>query len=319
MEEKIENIIELLNGIKEVLEKKYNPLFFTSNITDDVRNGRYLVEINRIDSISVINEPELWEFVANANRNGVFIRNFIVPKLHSKQQHPMFSTINFLAKNYGKMVNVLRKVKSSLNKHNGGTIEIDLSDISEEDEIKLFLKLLFQIKNRILKDYIWDEENKILKLIKVFDLNFFTGNWFELYTQLNLINTFIEINPANKYIFLSNIKYENRYGMSGEIDAIILYDNNLYVFELKTSLENGVLPAYEKKVKFLKASLGKDYNIRFYLTIPNNHHTNTQNTQINNDTENLKELEESPELPKENYSFVICSLNELEKFLAENL
>lgn len=310
----LKRITELLEEIKTILDKDHisidhneTPIYPTEIKSE---GSKYLVNIGYLedflpyDRMNPLYNKTLWSIFSKLYAGGIKVKSFTIYKLKKEERSKFSGTLNFMIRNYEKIYPAYRLLLSGVRNYRGGQVIISLESTPQES-VELLLRLLDQFKNGIIHNYTWNKDEKTLTITNILDINFLRGGWFEQAMQLNLPKFFLEANPYEDYVFLSNLKYETKYGNEGEIDGLVLASDSssykkLFILEYKTSsfLDELNLSSFNKKIVFIKTCLYKFFNLKFYMILPQ---------KPNNGTDNS------------NYIFTLCSVDDFVSKLKQDM
>ncbi|MGB9873428.1 MAG: hypothetical protein ACPLRS_00475 [Hydrogenobacter sp.] len=310
----LKRITELLEEIKTLLGRdntsvaqNETPVYPTEIRSEDSRylvNIGYLEDFLPYDRMNPLYNKTLWSIFSKLYAGGIKVKSFTLYKLKKEERSKLSGTLKFMIRNYDKIYPAYRLLLSGVKNYRGGQVVISFEDTPQES-VELLLRLLDQFKNGIIHNYTWNKDQKTLTITNIFDINFLRGGWFEQAMQLNLPNFFLEANPYGNYVFLSNLKYETKYGNEGEIDGMVLvsdsgFYNRLFILEYKTSssLSESNLTSFNNKSAFIKTCLYQFFTLRFYMIVPQ---------KLTNGVETS------------NYIFTLCSVDEFVSKLKQDM
>ncbi len=306
----LKKITESLEEIKTHLIKNNIPINQYTKTEETIiypkeiksENSMYLINLGYLeesipyDRLSPLYSKTLWSIFSNLYISGVKVRSFSLYKFKKDEKDPLAGPLNFMLKNYDRLYITYSVLLNSVAQYKGGQVIINLKD-KATDSVNLLLKLLDFLKNNVIEDYTWDEQQKVLTIKNILDINLIRGGWFERAMHMNLPNFFLDANPYQDYIFLSNLKYETNYGRFGEIDGFVIVSNSspykkLFILEYKTSknLGDNELYSFNKKSIFIKNCLQNLFDVKFYMVLPR---YKINNTSTSNN----------------NYVFTVCSVD----------
>jgi hypothetical protein len=257
-----QDLKEILLKISISLDKISNSLeLINKHLTKKVENIKPDKQIFIEDNAEELNEPNKIEDENKNNETSKLASYFANKQIILKSaestdfvEHNLSKLANFIGNKHNLILPFLEKIKSALN--NGQTIKMDLKYESPE-RISAICQLGKDLQNLAFLTNFFYRNSPVCALTATPNripeaINFLSGKWAEIYISDTLKKILLPLNNKIYFEVLINPVFRLPDSTEIEIDILLLINNELYLFEVKTGTYQKFIQQFKKIQKYFK-------------------------------------------------------------------